>query len=87
MKAKAKRDTSEKKAANKAAKPAALSMCMRMSDTIEAIDIEQVFTEIEQNYVSKLVEFLRDDCGQVHHVSSHAEFIKVYQLIIHHCDN
>ena len=87
LKANAKREKSECKAAKKVAKPSAFSMCMRVSDAVEAIDIESVYTEIDQNYVSKLLDFLRDENGGVRHVSTHAEFIKVYQLIIHHCDN
>ena len=62
-------------------------MSMRVSDTVEAIDIESVYAEIDQNYVSKLIDYLRDDTGEIKTVSSNPEFMKVYQLIIHHCDN
>ena len=58
----------------------AFSMSMRMEDDVEAIGIAELYEEINTNFVSKLLCFLR---GEANHVSSHAEFTKVYQLIIH----
>ena len=55
-----------------------------MDRDVEEISLEQAFDVINDNYVSKLLQFLRGDSKIV---SSHSEFTKVYQLIIHHCDN
>ena len=59
-------------------------MSLSMDRDVEEISLEQAFDVINDNYVSKLLQFLRGDSKIV---SSHSEFTKVYQLIIHHCDN
>ena len=81
-KAKAKQEKKSKKASPAKSNP--LSMSLRLDEEVEQIDVDQVFDEINNNYVSKLLNYLR---GQAAQVSSHTEFTKVYQLIIHHCDN
>ena len=59
-------------------------MSLAIDKDVEEISLEQAFEVINDNYVRKLLWFLRGDSRIV---SSHTEFTKVYQLIIHHCDN
>ena len=55
-----------------------------MEQDIEEVSLEDIYDVINESYVSKLLQFLR---GESKFVTSHMEFTKVYQLIIHHCDN
>lgn len=59
-------------------------MSLTMDESIEAISVDDIYSVIDENYVSKLLGYLRGDTKSV---SSHSEYTKVYQMIIHHCDN
>ena len=50
----------------------------------EEIDIGECKRFIYDNYVGKLLRFLR---GEVSRVANNMEFMKVYQVIIYQCDN
>ena len=59
-------------------------MSLSLDQEVEEIKLDDMYDVINENYVSKLLNFLR---GESKFVTSHTEFTKVYQLIIHHCDN
>ena len=59
-------------------------MSLSIENDVEEISLDDIYDVINTNYVSKLLTYLR---GESIVVSSHSEFTKVYQLIIHHCDN
>ena len=48
------------------------------------VPLEQCKDFIYNNYVGKLLQFLR---GEVTRVTTHAEYMKVYSLIIWQCDS
>lgn len=47
------------------------------------VPLEQCKDFINENYVKKLLEFLR---GESNRVTTNREYMKVYQLIIYQCD-
>ena len=49
----------------------------------EDINIEECKQFINDNYISKLLKYLR---GEAVTVSTNREFMKVYQVIIYQCD-
>ena len=56
---------------------------MDMSRPGQGININECRAFIADNYVTKLRKYLRDEAASV---SSHEEFMKVYQVIIYQCD-
>ena len=50
---------------------------------VEDIPMEQCKAFIHENYVDKLLKFLR---GESMRVTTNVEYMKVYQLIIYQCD-
>lgn len=49
----------------------------------EDIPLDQCKAFINENYVDKLLKFLR---GESNRVTTNVEYMKVYQLIIYQCD-
>ena len=54
-----------------------------MDNIGQGINITECRAFIADNYVTKLRRYLRDEASSV---STHQEFMKVYQVIIYQCD-
>ena len=82
-KAQSKRSQKQKTKKRSATKKA-IKMCLSLDEDIENVESDQLYKVIDESYVSKLLGFLR---GEQRVVCTHADFTKVYQLIIHNTDN